>query len=142
MKGLSELQRLVSMEKQAAKELDITNLLSISANLKAIHVKTKSYAKHMALDTAFEDLNESMDSFNECVQGYYRKKQGRKLNLKNAEISFKLPADDKVFEAVEGLEAEFRKAAAEVTDSDATLLSLKDDVIACFYQLYYRLDLN
>ena len=100
MSGLIELQKLVSMEKQAAKELDITKLLSISANIKAIHVKTKSYAKHMALDEAFEDLNEELDTFNECVQGYYRKKNGKKLNLKNAEISFKLPADDKVFEAV------------------------------------------
>lgn len=142
MSGLLELQKLVGMEKQAAKELDITKLLSISANIKAIHVKTKSYAKHMALDEAFEDLNEELDTFNECVQGYYRKKNGKKLNLKNAEISFKLPEDDKVFEAIESLEADFRKAAAEVTDSDSTLLSIKDNVLTCFYQLYYRLDLN
>ena len=39
------------LRKQAAeKELDITNLLSIAANIKAIHVKTKRYSQHMALD--------------------------------------------------------------------------------------------
>ena len=76
------------------------------------------------------------------IREFPRKKNGKKLNLKNAEISFKLPADDKVFEAIESLEADFRKAAAEVTDSDSTLLSIKDNVLTCFYQLYYRLDLN
>lgn len=142
MNGLAQLRQHVGLDKQAAKELDISKLLSISANIKAIHVKTHSYAKHMALDEAFEDLNESLDEFNECVQGYYRRKNGRRLKLRNNEISFKLPEDNKVFEAIEALEKEFRTAASEVTDSDSTLLSLKDNVIANFYQLYYRLDLN
>jgi hypothetical protein len=131
------------IRKQAAeKELDITNLLSIAANIKAIHVKTKRYSQHMALDEAFEDLNETMDAFNECVQGYYLRKEGKRLNLKNATISFKLPDDDKVFEAIKSLEIEFRKAAAKVTDGDSALGSVRDDVLNCFYQLYYRLDLK
>ena len=58
------------MAKVAAdsKKVQLTKILSIASNIKAIHVKTRSYAKHMALDEAFDDLNESLDSFLECVQ--------------------------------------------------------------------------
>lgn len=130
-----------SFEKQAG-ELNISGLLSIAANLKAIHVKTKRYSQHMALDEAFEDLNDAMDKFNECVQGYYIRKQGSRLKLSNPEIKFTLPGDDQVFDAVKGLEDDFVKAAKKVTDGASPLLSLQDDVLNCFYQLYYRLDLK
>ena len=129
------------LEKEAA-GLNISGLLSIAANLKAIHVQTRRYAQHMALDEAFEDLNEAMDKFNECVQGYYLRKKGSRLKLENPEIKFTLPADDKVFEAVKSLESEFSKSADKVTDGASPLISLKDDVLNCFYQLYYRLDLR
>lgn len=130
-----------SLIKKAA-ELNITVLLSIASNIKAIHVQTKRYSQHMALDEAFDDLNDTMDKFNECVQGYYLKKNGKRLKLNNTEIKFKLPSDSKVFEAIKELETQFTKAADEVTDGASALLSLKDDVLNCFYQLYYRLDLN
>jgi hypothetical protein len=129
-------------EKSAADSLNISGLLSIAANLKAIHVKTKRYSQHMALDEAFDDLNDSMDKFNECVQGYYIRKKGSRLKLSNPEIKFTLPSDDKVFEAVKQLEDDFKAAAKKVTDDASPLLSLQDDVLNCFYQLYYRLDLN
>lgn len=56
------------MDKSAAdKTLAIAEILSIAANIKAIHVKTGKYSQHMALDQAFDDLNSAMDTFNECV---------------------------------------------------------------------------
>lgn len=130
------------LEKSAADTLNISGLLSIAANLKAIHVSTKRYSQHMALDEAFDDLNESMDKFNECVQGYYIRKKGSRLKLSNPEIKFTLPPDNKVFEAVKKLEDSFVVAANKVTNGSSPLRSLQDDVLNCFYQLYYRLDLN
>lgn len=131
-----------TVEKQAAKKLDITKILSISANIKALHVKTKRYSQHMALDQAFSDLNESVDSFNEIVQGYYLMKDGSRLPLENATISFKLPEDDKVMEAVKSLYKEFKSASDPLTDNQSPLVSAQDDVLNCFHQLIYRLDLK
>lgn len=132
------------VEKQAAdsKKVQLTKILSIASNIKAIHVKTRSYAKHMALDEAFDDLNESLDSFLECVQGYYKRKLGHQLSLANQEVSFILPGDDGVFEAIKDLEDQFKKASDGLVGDSSPLVSLQDDVLNCFYQLYYRLDLK
>lgn len=137
-------QKEADIEKQAAesKSVQITKLLSIASNIKAIHVKTKSYAKHMALDSTFESLNEALDTFIECVQGYYKRKNGRQLSLTNKEISFKLPTDDGVYEAIKDLEDQFRDASDELVKGVSPLISLQDDILNCFFQLYYRLDLK
>lgn len=132
------------MDKAAAdsKKVQLTKILSIASNIKAIHVKTRSYAKHMALDEAFDDLNESLDSFLECVQGYYRRTLGHQLSLADQEVSFKLPSDDGVFEAIKELEDQFKKVSDGLVGDISPLVSLQDDVLNCFYQLYYRLDLK
>lgn len=132
------------LEKQAAESrtVQITKILSIASNIKAIHVKTRSYAKHMALDATFEALNGALDSFLECVQGYYRRKSGRQLSLANQEVSFKMPSDDGVYDAIKDLEDQFKSASDGLVKDVSPLVSLQDDVLNCFYQLYYRLDLK
>lgn len=131
------------MQKEAAdKKLQIAKILSIAANVKAIHVKTRRYSQHMALDEAFDDFNDAMDQFNECVQGYYRRKTGKQLDLSNQEIKFVLPDDDKVFEAIKKLEDDFREASNPLVAGISPLVSLQDDVLNAFFQLYYRLDLK
>lgn len=131
------------MQKEAAdKKLQIAKILSIAANVKAIHVKTRRYSQHMALDEAFDDFNDAMDNFNECVQGYYRRKTGKQLDLSNQEIKFVLPDDDKVFEAIKKLEDDFREASNPLVAGISPLVSLQDDVLNAFFQLYYRLDLK
>ena len=131
------------MQKEAAdKKLQIAKILSIAANVKAIHVKTRRYSQHMALDEAFDDFNDAMDQFNECVQGYYRRKTGKQLDLSNQEIKFVLPEDDKVFEAIKKLEDDFREASNPLVAGISPLVSLQDDVLNSFFQLYYRLDLK
>ena len=134
-----------TMDKEASsqgKTLKITEILSIASNIKAIHVKTRRYSQHMALDEAFDDLNDALDKFNECVQGYYRRKSGRQLNLTNAEISYKLPPDDGVYDAIKVLEDRFKSVSDSLVKDVSPLISLQDDVLNCFYQLYYRLDLK
>lgn len=131
------------MDKEAAaRELAITELLSISANIKAMHVKTGKYSQHMALDQAFDDLNAAVDTFNECVQGYYLYSTGNRLKLGNAEVTFKLPGDDGVFDAVKSLCKRFKEASDPLVSGKSPLVSVQDDVLNCFYQLFYRLDLK
>ena len=132
-----------AMQKEAAdKKLQIAKILSIAANVKAIHVKTRRYSQHMALDEAFDDFNDAMDQFNECIQGYYRRKTGKQLDLSNQEIKFVLPEDDKVFDAIKKLEDDFREASNPLVAGISPLVSLQDDVLNAFFQLYYRLDLK
>lgn len=144
MDSIEKLQLIAAggLTKTAA-ELNISALLGLSANVKALHVQTRKYSQHKALDDAFEELNETIDKFNECVQGYYINKTGKRLKLSNSDIRFTLPtSDSKMTEAIQQLERKFRRAADAVTDESSVLLSLRDDVQACFYQLYYLLDLN
>lgn len=131
------------MDKEAAaRELAITELLSISANIKAMHVNTGKYSQHMALDQAFDDLNATVDTFNECVQGYYLYSTGSRLKLANAEVTFKLPGDGGVFDAVKSLCKRFKDASDPLVSGKSPLVSVQDDVLNCFYQLLYRLDLK
>lgn len=139
----SSATQIAGIEKEAAeKKLNIAKILSISSNLKAIHVKTKRGFVHNALDQAFEDLNEKLDEFNECVQGYYIRKNGKRLDLKNQEIKFILPGDEGIIGAVKQLEDDFTLAAKPLVSGVTPLEGLQDDVLNCFYQLYYRLDFH
>lgn len=140
---INQVYQAQAMQKEAAdKKLQIAKILSIAANVKAIHVKTRRYSQHMALDEAFDDFNDAMDKFNECVQGYYRRKTGKQLDLSNQEIKFVLPEDDKVFDAIKKLEDDFREASNPLVAGISPLVSLQDDVLNAFFQLYYRLDLK
>lgn len=130
-------------QKQAAAgALAITELLAIAANMKAIHVKTGRYSQHMALDQAFDDLNATLDTFNECVQGYFIYKTGEKLPLENAEVKFRLPGDDGVLAATKKMYDKFKELSDALVKGVSPLVSVQDDVLNCFYQLFYRLELK
>lgn len=133
-----------SVEKQAAdnKSLAVKFLQCLPAQLKLIHVATKSYAKHMALDSAFETLNDTLDTFYECVQGHYVLKTGSRIALSDKAYSFDTPEDSEVLETVGKMHKAFLSAADAVTDSDTSLESVRDDVTNAFQQLAYRLTLK
>lgn len=132
------------MEKEAAdKVLAITDILSVSANIKAMHVKTGRYSQHMALDQAFDDLNSALDGFCECVQGHYIYTNGGSgLKLDNSEVTFKLPSDDGVPKACRELFDKFKLASDYLVKGVSPLVSVQDDVLNCFYRLFYRLNLK
>ena len=46
-----------------------------------------------------------------------------------------------MFDAIKELEDQFKKASDGLVGDVSPLGSLQDDVLNCFYQLYYRLDL-
>lgn len=119
-----------------------TEILSISLSVKAMHVKTRSYAQHMALDETFSALNAALDKFLECVQGYYRRKDNHQPDLVSGNVSVAVATDSGVFQAVKGLEDRFREASDPLVKGVSPLISLQDDVLNNFYQLYYRLDLK
>lgn len=135
-----------AMEKEAEakrRTLAISKILAISVSIKISHIKTMSYAKHMALDTLFEDLSEKFDTFIECVQGYYRRKDGHQPDLVGPEKeSIEYFSDGDLVPAIGRLEDQFRAASDPLVKGISPLVSLQDDILNCFFQLYYRLDLK
>lgn len=96
----------------------------------------------MALDQAFDELNDRLDTFNECVQGYFLYKTGHKLPLENAEIKFNLPGDDNVAAAIKTMCNKFKTISDQLVKGVSPLVSVQDDVLNSFYQLFYRLALK
>lgn len=119
-----------------------TEILSISLSIKAMHVKTRSYAQHMALDETFSALNDALDKFLECVQGYYRRKDNHQPDLVSGNVAVEVASEGGVFQAVKRLEDRFKEASDPLVKGVSPLVSLQDDVLNNFYQLYYRLDLK
>lgn len=119
-----------------------TEILSISLSIKAMHVKTRSYAQHMALDETFSALNSALDKFLECVQGYYRRKDNHQPDLVSGKVEVEVATDGGVYQAVKRLEDRFKEASDPLVKGVSPLISLQDDVLNNFYQLYYRLDLK
>lgn len=132
------------IEKSAAedKTLAVKFLQCIPANLKLIHVMTKSYAKHMALDDAFDALNGALDEFYECVQGHYVMKTGSRIPLSSKRFVFEEPEDGKVLDTVKTMYEAFKNVADNVCDGDSALESVRDNVSNAFQQLAYRLTLK
>ena len=126
------VQQEDEVTKEAAeKQLAVTALQCISANLKAIHVKTKSYAQHMALDT-----------FYECVQGHYVMKTGRRLPLVDQSYTFSMPSEDGLLAAIRKMQEVFDSASSALVHGISALESVRDDVTNCFNQLAYRFTLK
>lgn len=141
--GLPRKQEEDHFEKEAAdKKLNLSKILITATNLKAIHIKTRKYGSHMAFDQAFDALNESLDSLIEGIQGYYIAHTGGALTVDSREMTFVLPADAGVISACKKLEKDFATAVDPLVKGITPLESLRDDVLNCFYQLYYRLNLK
>lgn len=95
------------------------------------HLKTRSYAEHMALGAFYEGLSELVDGFVEQYQGYYGKR------MEPAATAASVDAIDDYLEAqVEWIEANRYK----VCDKDETALqNTIDEVVALYQTTLYKL---
>lgn len=131
------------MEKEAAeKALNLSQLLSMATKAKLMHTVTKTYSKHMGLDTFFDDFVKAIDAFNECVQGHNLLTQGERIKVTAPEVQFTIPSDGKIMDEVKDMFTQFRVLSAPVVGNVSHLVSLRDDVLNTFCQLAYRLDLK
>lgn len=62
--------------------------------------------------------------------------------MEGAEIKFKLPSDDGVMDAVKAMCDKFKSVSDPLVNGVSPLVSVQDDVLNCFYQLFYRLALK
>lgn len=127
--------------------LPLAELTLLSARIKNMHVETKLYSAHKALDQAFDDLNDSMDSFMECVQGYYDD-----LPIDRTPITFAaLPIEDMKAECVRMTKEFIELAEPLVNPKDSrdetyvegissALSGARDEVVLKMLQLKYLLN--
>lgn len=111
-----------------------TNILSMC---KGLHWATSSYAKHMALDQAYDDFNEVFDKYVEVAIGIY----GRD-SLYTTSIINELCSDESIYLKVSDEFLKCNKELEKINDNHSSLISLYDEIRAIQNQLLYRLTFN
>ena len=111
-----------------------TNILSMC---KGLHWATNSYAKHMALDQAYDDFNEVFDKYVEVAIGIY----GRN-SLYTTSIINELCSDESIYLKVSDEFLKCNKELEKINGSHSSLISLYDEIRAVQNQLLYRLTFN
>jgi len=111
------------------------------------HWYTLSYARHMASDKLYDELNDLVDTFVETYIGKYGRPTITSSSWKKADRIVPLAiTDDKRFvpflnDAVVTLEKTLL-AKGIIKESDTDLLSIRDDIVAAIHQCIYRCTLQ
>jgi hypothetical protein len=98
----------------------------------SVHLNTRSYAKHKALQKFYENIIDRADTFAEVYQG----KHGLigPIGLQSAKKT------TNVLEFLEAQVKEIEKSRYEVCDKeDATLQNLIDEILALYFSTLYKL---
>ena len=94
------------------------------------HLRTSSYAQHMALGSFYEEAINLADTLTEAWQGSY--------GLLNIELmSGKLPKD--IIEALEAQQDWIESARKSLPTEDTDIQNIIDEVIALYRQTLYKL---
>lgn len=133
--------------KKSETTMPLAELTLISARIKNLHVQTKLYSAHKALDKAFDDVNDSLDTFMECVQGYYDD-----LPIDRNPVTFAIVPADNVKDEIVKMTKEFIELAKPLVEPknsrdegyiegvESALQGARDEVVLKFLQLKYLLN--
>jgi hypothetical protein len=114
-------------------------LLQLQNQLRIYHWQTDSYAAHKALGNAYEDLDESIDSFIEEFMGKYgklRSDKGFNITLKNIDES---DINNVINTAIEFLS---KQLPTLLQKDDTNLLNIRDEMLGILQRLKYLLTLK
>lgn len=106
----------------------VLSLMNARTAAHVAHLRTTSYAKHMALDGFYNDIVPLIDTFAEAYQGCYGL-----INFTGS--SFKLEKDPVVL--LDGLKAVMTSARAECKET--ALQNIIDEMIGLTAQTLYKL---
>lgn len=115
------------------KAADFVGLLFLGRDVAhSVHLNTRSFAKHMALQTFYEEIVELADSFAEAYQGKYGLIGG--ITLQSAK---------KTANIVEFLQQQMDEVEAnryKVVDKDCTpLQNIIDEIVGLYLSTLYKL---
>lgn len=94
-----------------------------------VHLSTRSYSKHMALNDFYHDIVESADKFAEVYQGKHGMITVPLLSAKKS---------GNIITFLEGQVEEIEKGRAEITDC-SPLQNIIDEIIAQYLGTIYKL---
>ncbi len=98
----------------------------------SVHLNTRSFSKHMALGTFYDEIIDLADAFAEAYQG-------RHGLIGPITLSSAKPTKN-IIEFLEGQLAELEAARYDVCDkSDSTLQQLIDNIIEIYLRTIYKL---
>lgn len=112
-------------------------LLSIADAIKLAHWFSGAYSEHKATDTVHEKFSELIDTFMEVYIGKY----GRgKTSAARIRVEARLPTDIKRYLMDDAIP--YLQTGLGISDSDAELVNIRDEIVALVYQGLYLLRLS
>lgn len=112
--------------------------LTLQNQLRVYHWQTESYAQHVALGDAYENLDGLIDSFMEVYIGKYKRpKADGKFNV--SLFSYDSNINTVIDKCVTVLTTELPKA---LDDKDTDLLNIRDEMLAVINKLKYLMTLK
>lgn len=110
---------------------DLMALLFLSRDVAhRVHLSTRSYAKHKALDKFYHDIIDAADTFAEVYQGCY--------GLMGAIPIKGSKASANIVSFLEAQTKEIDEGRAEISD-DSAIQNQIDEILAIFYSAIYKL---
>lgn len=97
-----------------------------------LHLKTRSFAAHMALGDLYDSLVDLTDTVAEAYQGKYGI-----LNIKRSMTSF---ADHDAISFIKDLATWVENGRGVFNAEDTNLLNEWDNIISCVYKTKYKLE--
>lgn len=115
----------------------IQNLLTLLNQIKYYHWGTDSYAKHQALNDAYNSLSGLIDEFVEILLGKYGK------DLSPLTINIRTENDLDMDSALDEISNYFSNELTNVLDeNDTDLLNLRDEMLSIINKTKYLFTLN
>lgn len=115
----------------------IQNLLTLLNQLKYYHWGTDSYARHQALNEAYNGLNTLIDEFVEVYLGKYGK------DLSPISINIRTESELDIDSALNEISNYFsNELTNELSENDTDLLNLKDEMLTIINKTKYLFTLN
>lgn len=116
----------------------VNGLLHIEQQLRILHWQTKSYSRHMAFGSTYEDLGDLIDSFMEQYMGLY----GR-FELSEKSIAVENLDEMTVSQFVDDSIDFFVSLTGQLdADKDSDLLNIRDEMLGKLKKLRYLLTLK
>lgn len=109
----------------------VTTLFEARQTTHALHLLSKSYAEHVALDGFYNGLLDLIDEFIEVFQGQY----GLVTQPSSLRVDTKADPVEHVTKMVDAV----KKARKDMGEDDTHLQNIMDEIIALSYRTIYKL---
>lgn len=113
--------------------------LHVTNKLKIYHWSTKSYSRHIASQSLYESLSDSVDKFMETIQGM----ETKRLIVHNQSITYTSETDESIVDFLKQFAKWLKEYLPKTFDKkDTELLNIRDDMLTEVNKTLYLFTLN